>query len=116
MHKLIFCTFSIEGFHLWKEASAYSSEEYLASKHRHMFYFKCSASVIDSDREIEFISMGRAIKDYLESTYGHPCDFNNMSCEKIAELVIIFMRSKYGERRYSVTVLEDNENGSMVFD
>ena len=116
MHKLIFCTFSIEGFHLWKEASAYSSEEYLAFKHRHIFYFKCSASVTDSDREIEFISMRRSIKEYLITTYGEPCNFNNMSCEKIAEIVIIFMRSKYGKRTYLVSVSEDNENGSEIID
>ena len=114
MHKRVYCKFSLEGFHKWKEAPQNSSEDYLAFRHRHMFYFKCSAEVTDDDREIEFISMRRAIKLFLFNNYGLPCEFGEKSCEMIAQNGIDFMRSKYGDRAYLVDVSEDDENGSVV--
>lgn len=115
MPKLIYCKFSIEGFHNWPDAPHHSSESYLKDRHRHMFYFKCSASVGGDDREIEFISMRRAIKAFLVNNFNMPCEFKERSCEMIAEEVIKFMQSKYGmTRQYMVDVSEDDENGSCV--
>lgn len=114
MSKYVFCKFSIEGFHRWEDAPKYSSEEYLQSRHRHMFFVKCKASVDGDDREIEFISMRRAVKAFLVNNWKLPCEFDKMSCEMIAEAIIKFLKSKYGDRKYEVEVSEDNENGSVV--
>lgn len=111
----VYCTFEVEGFHAWKHAGRDSSEGYLKHRHRHMFKCKCSIGVDGVNRQIEFISMRRYLVEFLTEGYGAPCEFDNMSCENIAEQLIWAMKNKYGTyKECMVDVSEDGENGSVV--
>lgn len=115
MDKVVYCKFNIEGFHYW-EGAIKTTEKYLSNMHRHIFYFKCGVGVEGDDREIEFIKLRREIKQFLVNNYGLPCNFDTLSCEMIAKHIIMFLKSKYGDRHYVIDVSEDNENGALITD
>ena len=107
----VFAKVVVEGFHRWPKAVG---EEYLRHRHRHKFEIFTRLSVEKSDRDVEFISLGRYIrKDILVAGFGDPCEFGDLSCEKIAEMIYMRLRLKYGDdRTYEITVSEDGENGA----
>lgn len=93
----------IEGFHRWPEARGKVS--FLSDRHRHIFEIRATKFVKDHDRELEIITEERRISQYMESKYGTPCEFQNMSCEKIAEDLCQTLGFD------NVTVLEDGISG-----
>lgn len=107
LHRTEVITFNaIEGFHFWKDAPA--AVGFLKDNHRHMFHVRCFFEVNDLDREVEIILMQREVESYLHGTYGKPCQFGGMSCEMIAEELLVALKAS------CVEVLEDGEGGAIV--
>lgn len=104
----------MEGIHRWPDALQKLPEVgYLANLHRHMFFIELKKHVTDGDREIEFISFKRQIKQYLSQKYfdeTYNClNFHNMSCEMISQELVNTFHAEY------CSVLEDNESGAESF-
>jgi len=111
MEKLttIIVRFALEGIHRWPDAELVEPDvSFLQFPHRHMFHFEVRKTVEHDDRDIEIILFKRAIVDYLIGKYGSPCDFQNKSCEMLANEVA----DKF--TCFSVQCLEDNENGALI--
>ena len=110
MTKLVVCNISIPGFHRWKDA--FKEVEYLKNKHRHVFEITAGFQVTNNDREVEIIDTQNKIMRYLFLKYGveHSieCDFDNMSCEDIAEDILNRFDAYY------VKVTEDGFGGSII--
>ena len=107
-------TFSIEGFHCWPAAADIFPEvAFLSDRHRHMFGFRCYATVTHTDRDKEFILLNREIKRCLQLNFEKDADgvleFGAMSCEAIGE----FLLGQFPEL-YKVEVWEDFENGAII--
>lgn len=96
----------IEGFHCYPDAP--SECNFLANKHRHVFVIDCSFEVLHNEREIEIITKQQEIERVVNNYFGKPCQFENMSCESIAEWIILSFKA------YSVTVKEDGYGGATL--
>ena len=94
--------------HCWPEAP--TDMYYLRTPHRHVMYVTSDIEVKHDDRELEIITVKHAIDYFLHNAHFEL----HVSCEMIAERIIEYLRSQYGERYMIVTVLEDNENGATV--
>lgn len=106
IRKLVYARFTFEGFHKWPEAPAHV--RYLANLHRHIFHVKVSLFVTDSNREIEFITLGKRAKEVVLRAHKEQ-DTTNWSCEHWAEYLLM------GLNACEVEVSEDGENGAIVF-
>jgi len=111
INKNIIVQLQIEGVHFWKNCDL-KDVDYLKYLHRHTFHIKVAKAVTHNDRDIEIIKFKTDIRAYLLTNfYDHVfklCNFKNMSCEDIAELI-------YNEFDCAgVQVLEDNENGAEI--
>ncbi len=107
-------TFSVEGFHNWPAAKDIFPEvAFLSDRHRHMFGFRCYATVTHTDRDKEFILLNREIKRNLQLNFEKDVDnvleFGPMSCEAIGEWLL----DQFSEL-YKVEVWEDWENGAII--
>ena len=107
-------TFQIEGFHCWPEAKdVFPEVAFLSDRHRHMFHFRCYASVTHTDRDEEFILLNRKIQKALRigftSSETNVLEFGRMSCEDIGEWLLESFPALY-----KVEVWEDGENGCAV--
>ena len=96
---------AIEGFHNWPGAPEQFA--FLKSRHRHIFEIRCRFEVHNKEREKEVIFQQTKIADFLYREFGNPCEFNGMSCESIAELIMNSFCDCC-----SVTVLEDGYGGA----
>jgi hypothetical protein len=99
--------FTIEGWHCWPEADGV--RDYLASRHRHLFYYEVTVSVNHNDREVEFHDL---LEHARASAIGG--ELGRRSCEDMAEIVLEAVRNKYPDRSYSCAVYEDNEVGATI--
>ena len=113
----IWVTFCKEGLHKYPAAlddpKLATGDEYdvsfLGYIHRHMFHFKVEIEVFHDDRDIEFIQFKRWLeKLYAENTLQ--LDFK--SCEMICDDLAEAINNKYPNRKMTITVSEDNENGA----
>ena len=113
----IWVTFSKEGLHKYPAAlddpKLATNDEYdvsfLGYIHRHIFHFKVEIEVFHDDRDIEFIQFKRWLeKLYAEKTLQ--LDFK--SCEMICDDLAETINNKYPDRKMTITVSEDNENGA----
>ena len=107
-------SFSMEGFHCWPEAKEIFPEVgFLSDRHRHMFGFRCYATVTHTDRDEEFILMQRRLKRGLRNDFYNgdtdALEFGRMSCEDIGEYIL-----EKNPNLYKVEVWEDWENGAIV--
>ena len=101
-----------EGFHYWKNAPDCVS--FLRDPHRHMFHVKVKVGVDGLDRDIEVISLKRAIDNHL-LTFTITIAKDGWSCEMIANEVARFVKENYDNvDALEVEVLEDGENGGGV--
>lgn len=107
MIKRVLSTFQVEGFHCWPDAKG--DVGFLASTHRHKFVFTVEMPVTDNNRQVEFITFGRATQGLVESNFGRPARFGAMSCEHIASWLMQVI-----PECSAVEVWEDNENGARV--
>lgn len=97
----------IEGFHYYPNAPKIC--EYLSNNHRHMFVIRCKFEVSHNEREIEINTMQNEIQLALWEEFNAPCQFGDMSCESIAEwLLLHFNNMCY------VKVLEDGYGGATL--
>lgn len=107
----VYARTTFEGIHCWPEAPA--AVIFLRTPHRHIFHVTAYKTVTHSDRDVEFIMLGRAVKRVLANCLiidkaTGVYDLGRMSCEQIALLLI-------GELSLSrCEVSEDNENGVIV--
>ena len=115
----IWVTFKKEGIHRYPAAATdpllCTAGEYdvsfLASPHRHIFWFKVWIDVFHSNRDLEFIQFKR----WLESLYSKDIlqlDFK--SVEMIADDLYIQIAERYPNRNVVIEVSEDGENGCSV--
>jgi hypothetical protein len=115
----IWVTFRKEGIHRYPAAATdpllCTAGEYdvsfLASPHRHIFWFKVWIDVFHSNRDLEFIQFKR----WLESLYSKDIlqlDFK--SVEMIADDLYIQIADRYPDRNVVIEVSEDGENGCSI--
>jgi hypothetical protein len=115
--KTIWVTFQREGIHKYPAAltdpNLATGDEYdvsfLGYPHRHTFHFKVEIEVFHDDRDIEFIQFKR----WLESLYaGSILQLDYKSCEMISDDLAESIKAKYPDRKLTITVSEDGENGA----
>ena len=113
----IWVTFAKEGIHKYPAAledpKLATGDEYdvsfLGYPHRHMFHFKVEIEVFHDDRDIEFIQFKR----WLEKLYAEgTLQLDYKSCEMICDDLAEHINNKYPNRKLTITVSEDNENGA----
>jgi len=89
----IIVKFDLEGSHNWPNAP----DEYamLRNRHGHIFHFEVQIPV-DASRQIEFLEARRKLMRAIIDSYGsEPCDFEGMSCEDLANVLISWVRVLY---------------------
>jgi hypothetical protein len=115
----IWTTFRKEGIHRYPAAATdpalCTAGEYdvsfLASPHRHVFWFKVWIDVWHSNRDLEFIQFKR----WLESLYSKDIlqlDFK--SVEMLADDLYVQIAERYPDRAVWIEISEDGENGCLV--
>jgi hypothetical protein len=109
MRKYIYCTFTAEKLHKWDGAKDVEAVSYLANLHRHLFHFKVAVSVVDDDREIEFIMLKHELKEVVYR-WGEIVG----SCEMMANDLYVYLSAAYPNRSYIIEVSEDGENGAIL--
>ena len=111
--KRIYVTFQRAGLHQYKNAP--DDVNYLQSLHRHLFKFKVTIEVFNSEREIEFHQFLNWIESMYATTEISPnLELNNKSCEAIAQELYFKVRCTYPGRFIEIDVSEDGECGSIV--
>lgn len=112
--KYIWVTFRREGIHRYPEAlhnPELEDVKFLGYDHRHIFHFRVDLEVKHDNRDVEFIQMKR----WLESLYGDDVlSLNHRSCEMMSDDLAVLIKDKYPERKFKISVSEDNENGSYA--
>ena len=88
MKNTIITQFEIEGFHHYPNAP--KKVHFLSLNHRHTFKIKVGYQVTNLNREKEIFLCREEVREYLNESYGNPCQFKNMSCEMIAKEVLDF--------------------------
>ncbi len=106
IQEYVICAIQVEGFHCWPGAPADLS--FLKARHRHVFHIRIIFKVSHGDREIEIIKQQSEIERWLCNKFGAPCEFGSMSCEDIAEELLL----RFGAA--SCEVLEDGYGGARV--
>lgn len=103
---------SFEGYHNWPDAP--QEVEFLRFPHRHLFHVEAKIPVFHDDRYLEFFMVKRVIDNFIKEKYPTRV-LKQKSCEMLAREVIEALTKEYGIKRdMSVSVFEDNENGSVI--
>lgn len=97
----------IEGFHKYPNAPEFC--KYLEARHRHIFVIRGKFDVTHNEREIEINKQQQDIERFLYSTFGNPCEFENMSCETIAEELL-----DHFPTMTHIEILEDGYGGAAL--
>lgn len=105
---------NFSGSHFWKNAP--NEVAFLRQPHDHIFFVEAEIEIKELDRELEFFMVRRNIDNFLNNfrDYGRGQSFE-YSCEQLATFIIEYLKTKYGEREYIVTVSEDNFNAGRVY-
>jgi len=118
-NRMIWVTFRKEGIHCYPAAKTdpklNTNDEYdvsfLAHPHRHIFHFRVAIQVLHNDRDIEFIQFKR----WLESLYNQSIlELDYKSCEMIADDLYTQIAVRYPNRKITINVSEDGENGCEI--
>lgn len=107
--KTVIVDFDIVGFHHYPEAP--EQVDFLKHNHRHTFRIRAGYDVQDSNREKEIFIQQDFLTEYLHEAYGFPCLFRSMSCEMIAEDLLMF---GLDDGLVWVEVFEDGRGGARV--
>ena len=107
--KTVILDFDVEGYHSYPNAP--KEVEFLSYPHRHIFQIRAGYRVTDSNREREIFIEQDNVKNYLGEVFGVPCQFENMSCEMIAEEILEFAQE---DGCVWVEVFEDGKGGARV--
>lgn len=112
--RTIWVRFQKEGIHCYPAAAEDPNLEdvkFLAYPHRHIFHFKVGIEIVHNDRDIEFIQFKR----WLESLFDDKIlQLDDKSCEMISDDLFEKIAEKYPNRDITISVSEDNENGSLI--
>lgn len=113
MKRFIKVKYKIPGFHCFPGAMGKS--EFLKQAHRHLFCITVTVEVKHGNRFVEFFELQDNISERFLTfpTRGYGIDFENSSCEDIAEDVGNFL-IKCGFSVVEVEVDEDGENSGIV--
>jgi hypothetical protein len=88
--KTVLIQLEVEGFHYYPNAP--KRVNFLSLNHRHTFIIKAAFEVEDMNREKEIFIEREYIREYLNESYGNPCQFESMSCEMIANEILDFAK------------------------
>jgi hypothetical protein len=88
MKNTVIIRFEIEGFHNYPDAP--EEVYFLSHTHRHSFTITAGYLVTDLNREKEIFTMRNEVINYLNDSFGIPCQFGEMSCEMIASEILEF--------------------------
>jgi hypothetical protein len=129
-HKMIWVTFKKEGIHKYPAAlddpklatGGWDDVSFLGYPHRHIFHFRVQIEVFNNDRDIEFIQFKRWLQRLYDmasdSGEGHDnstvLELDYKSCEMIAEELYLQINFKYPNRKITIEVSEDGENGCEI--
>lgn len=129
-HKMIWVTFKKEGIHKYPAAlddprlatGDWDDVSFLGYPHRHIFHFRVQIEVFNNDRDIEFIQFKRWLQRLYDmasdSGEGHDnstvLELDYKSCEMIAEELYLQINFKYPNRKITIEVSEDGENGCEI--
>ena len=112
--QMIWVRFAKEGIHKYPAAlddPNLADVSFLGYPHRHIFHFKVGIEVTHDDRDIEFIQFKR----WLEGLYDvGALVLDYKSCEMISDDIAEAILYKYPNRDVTISVSEDNENGSYT--
>jgi hypothetical protein len=101
---------NVEGIHFWDGAPM--DVKFLREPHRHVFSIHAVKAVNHDDRDVEFILLGRGIRDHIQKIWKEEfkgvVQFEQTSCEMIARE--LFNAFDLEECR----VYEDGENGGII--
>ena len=99
-----------QGFHYYPNASSIDERiKFLEYEHRHLFKVEVKISVTHDDRELEFFLVKWDLEEFIKNGQMH-----HKSCEMIGKDILIYLKSKYGERYYEITVSEDGESDGII--
>jgi len=115
LRKYIEVKYETPGFHNWPNAP--QDVNFLSSRHRHNFIFKVKIEVSHNDRDYEFFLVQEKISRYLNIHYsngGLGLEFEDKSCEMIAEELFMYLYDNGNADIKSVSVSEDGENTGIV--
>ena len=107
--KLVVLDFEIVGFHFWPEAIP--QVDFLKYPHRHIFQIRVHIEVKHNNRQKEIFIETEKLQNYISNVFGTPANFENMSCEAIAEHILEY-GSSYDYTK--VEVYEDGKGGAIV--
>jgi hypothetical protein len=121
----IWVTFRKEGIHRYPAAATdpnlATGDEYdvsfLASPHRHVFWFKVWIDVWHSNRDLEFIQFKRWLENLYSSNNANNSSILELdfkSCEMIADDLYVQIAQRYPDRAVWIEVAEDGENGCLI--
>lgn len=114
--QMIVINTQFEGFHKYPQAPEEVS--FLKDLHRHIFHVEVQIEVFHDDRELEIIMVKRALTKFLLQTV----ELGITSCEMLCKWVQDWVKSTYPTpasqyaRVVHVKVMEDGENGAMLYD
>lgn len=100
---------TIEGFHNWPDAI--DEVDFLEHRHRHSFEIEAAVRVSHTDRDKEIFLLRNMVREYLNESYGYPCEFGSMSCEDIAVELFEFLQP---ENPIYVKVMEEQTGGAKI--
>lgn len=106
IHVHVFCKLRFEAEHRWRDAP--DSVPFLRSYHRHEFHVKLGREVQELNREIEFITLKRDVKKWIDDHWTN--EKLHLSCEQMAHELRRQFQACY------VEVSEDGENGAVVME
>ena len=113
--RTVSATIQVVGHHSWPNAPA--EVLFLRAAHRHLFVITATFNVGHADRQLEFFMLQRKMRIIIASAfeivYVGEYNFENCSCEHVAEKIGIAFANKSMPIQ-SVTVSEDTENSSTV--
>lgn len=110
MKRTAVARWTFEGFHRWPLAPP--ARDYLAAKHRHLFYAQVEIEQYEGDREVEFHDLLATARAAVKGPSER--DFGELSCEALAAIVARRVRSNWPDRRITVQVFEDGECGARM--
>ena len=100
--------------HSWPDCP-YEEVAFIRNPHRHIFYVQLKIEVSHDDRELEFFMVKKVLSKILHDIYADR-DLGPNSCEMLCKDIKLAFEIKFPRkiRIYSISVSEDNENGSEV--
>lgn len=100
---------SFEAQHYYKEAK--KPVEFLKYPHHHRFFVTVWVEQLHDNRDVEYYTFKWELDKFLRK-YEDVVHMN--SCEKFAEETVVFIKSKYSDRKIKVEVTEDGFDGALV--